>query len=158
MSQDTQMHLLVLSERIAALRANDPDTFKQWLAAGAHDLGEEAVAELMLEWMVPLLTQDEADSLREYLLRGGFLVVDDFHGTVQWAGFMRSMQKVFPDRSIVDVSQEDAIMSMHFEVDHEEPIPGLMAVRYGYTYEHDGYTPTWRGIYDDEGTSRSWSG
>lgn len=97
------------------------------------------------------LTQDEVDSLREYLLRGGFLVVDDFHGTVQWAGFMRSMQKVFPDRSIVDVSQEDSIMSMHFDVDHSEPIPGLMAVRYGYTYEHDGYTPSWKGIYDDEG-------
>ena len=63
MSQDTQMHLLLLSELIAALRANDPDTFKQWLAGGAQDLGEHAVAELMLEWMVPLLTQDEADRL-----------------------------------------------------------------------------------------------
>ena len=63
MSQDAQMHLLLLSELIAALRANDPDTFKQWLAGGAQDLGEHAVAELMLEWMVPLLTQDEADRL-----------------------------------------------------------------------------------------------
>ena len=61
MRRDTQMHLLLLSELIAALRANDPDTFKQWLAGGAQDLGEDAVAELMLEWMVPLLTQDEAD-------------------------------------------------------------------------------------------------
>ena len=63
MRQDTQMHLLLLSELIAALRANDPDTFKQWLAGGAQDLGEHAVAELMLEWMVPLLTPDEADRL-----------------------------------------------------------------------------------------------
>ena len=42
------MHLL-LSELIAALRANDPDTFKQCLAGGAQDLGEHAVAELMLD-------------------------------------------------------------------------------------------------------------
>ena len=49
MRQDTQMHLLLLSELIAALRANDPGTFKQWLAGGAQDLGEHAVAELMLE-------------------------------------------------------------------------------------------------------------
>ena len=63
MSQDTQMHLLLLSELIASLRSNDPDTFKQWLAAGAQDLGEQAVAELMLDWMVPLLKQDEADRL-----------------------------------------------------------------------------------------------
>ena len=58
-----QMHLLLLSELIAALRVNDPDTFKQWLEGVAQDLGEHAVAELMLEWMVPLLTQDEADRL-----------------------------------------------------------------------------------------------
>ena len=98
-----------------------------------------------------LFTQAEADNLREYLLRGGFLVVDDFHGTVQWAGFMRSMNMVFPDRPIVDVSAEDAIMSMHYDVDLENPIPGIMALRYGITYEHDGYAPARRGIYDDQG-------
>ena len=63
MSEDTQMHLLLRSKLIAALRANDPDSFKQWLPGGEQDLGEHAVAELMLEWMVPLLTQDEADRL-----------------------------------------------------------------------------------------------
>lgn len=99
-------------------------------------------------WM---LTQEEADNLREYLLRGGFLVVDDFHGSVQWAGFMRSMQRVFPDRPIVDVPQDTPIMNIHFDVDQSKPVPGIMALRFGQTWEHDGYTPTWRGIYDDEG-------
>jgi hypothetical protein len=98
-----------------------------------------------------LLTQEEADNLREYLLRGGFLVVDDFHGSVQWAGFMRSMEKVFPDRAIVDISEEDSIMNLHFDVYHSKPIPGIMALRWNVTYEHDGYKPTWRGIYDDDG-------
>ncbi len=98
-----------------------------------------------------LLTQDEADNLREYLLRGGFLVVDDFHGSVQWNGFMRSMQMVFPDRPIVDVTEEHSIMNMHFDVDMTKPIPGIMALRYGVTWEHDGYVPSWRGIYDDDG-------
>jgi hypothetical protein len=98
-----------------------------------------------------LLTQAEADNLREYLLRGGFLVVDDFHGTVQWAGFMRSMHMVFPDRPIVDVTAEDSIMGMHFDVDMTKHIPGIMALRYGVTWEHDGYVPTWKGIYDDDG-------
>lgn len=97
------------------------------------------------------LSDEEAAALREYLLRGGFLVVDDFHGSYQWAGFMRSMGKVFPDRPIVDVDEGDAIMRMHFEIDKSQPIPGIMALRYGNTFEHDGYVPTWRGIYDDEG-------
>ena len=98
-----------------------------------------------------LLSQEEADSLREYLLRGGFLVVDDFHGSVQWAGFMRSMQMVFPDRPIVDISEDHSVMNIHFDVDHSKPVPGIMALRGGGTWEHDGYKPTWRGIYDDDG-------
>ena len=43
------------------LRANDPDTFKQWIAGGVADLGEPAVAELLNDWFNPLLTQEEAD-------------------------------------------------------------------------------------------------
>lgn len=97
------------------------------------------------------LTREEADNLRDYLLRGGFLVVDDFHGTVQWHGFMQSMRRVFPGRPIVDVTEQHAIMNMHFELDHSKPIPGILALRAGVTFEHDGYVPTWRGIYDDDG-------
>ena len=41
----------------------NPDTFKHWLSDGVHELGEPSVAELMVEWMVPLLTQDKADRL-----------------------------------------------------------------------------------------------
>ncbi len=98
-----------------------------------------------------LLSDEEATTLREYLLRGGFLVVDDFHGSYQWAGFMRSMRKVFPDRPIVEIAEDDSVLSLHFDIDKQEPIPGIMALRYGNTWEHDGYTPTWRGIYDDDG-------
>lgn len=97
------------------------------------------------------LSDAEAANLREYLLRGGFLVVDDFHGSYQWSGFMRSMRKVFPDRSIEDIRPDNAVMNMHFDVDQTKPIPGIMALRYGVTWEHDGYTPTRRGIYDDDG-------
>ena len=98
-----------------------------------------------------LLSDEEAASLREYLLRGGFLVVDDFHGSYQWSGFMRSMRKVFPDRPIVEIEDGNSILNLHFDIDKTKPIPGIMALRYGVTWEHDGYTPTWRGIYDDDG-------
>ena len=42
---------------------NDPDTFKRWLSGGTQDLGTPAVAELMTDWMTPLLTQEDADRL-----------------------------------------------------------------------------------------------
>ena len=41
--------------------------------------------------------------VRDYLLRGGFLIVDDFHGTWEWDVFMASFKRVFPDRPVVDI-------------------------------------------------------
>ena len=63
MSFETQMHLLLLSELVSALRANDSDTFRKWLSGGIQDLGKPAIEELMIEWLNPLLAQDEADRL-----------------------------------------------------------------------------------------------
>ena len=63
MTYDAQMHLLLLSELVYALQANDPEMFKRWLAGGIQDLGKPAIEELMIEWLNPLLTQDEADRL-----------------------------------------------------------------------------------------------
>ena len=54
------MALLLLGELVTALRANDPDTFKRWLAGGVEDLGKPAVNELLMDWMAPLLTQEDA--------------------------------------------------------------------------------------------------
>jgi len=53
MTHDTQMHLLLLSELVFALRANDPETFKRWLTGGIQDLGKSAIEELMIEWLNP---------------------------------------------------------------------------------------------------------
>ena len=63
MQQDTRIALFLLTELVAALRANDPDTFKRWLCRGIQDLGKPAVTELLIDWMTPLLTQEEADRL-----------------------------------------------------------------------------------------------
>ena len=63
MTHDTQMHLLLLSEIVFALRDNDAEMFKRWVAGCNHDLGKAAVEDLMIEWLNPLLTQDEADRL-----------------------------------------------------------------------------------------------
>ncbi len=38
-------------------------------------------------WNLP---DDQASQLRDYLLRGGFLMVDDFHGTLEWNNFKRN--------------------------------------------------------------------
>jgi hypothetical protein len=54
------------------------------------------------------LTDDNCKKLREYLLRGGFLMTDDFHGTDEWEVFLSGMNRIFPDRPIVEIENSDA--------------------------------------------------
>ena len=55
MLHDTRITLFLFTELVAALRANDPDTFKRWLYGGIQDLGEPAVTELLLDWIDPFI-------------------------------------------------------------------------------------------------------
>ena len=97
------------------------------------------------------LTDTQAKSLREYLLRGGFFMCDDFHGTLEWENFVASMQRVFPERPIVEIENPDAIFHIIYDLDERYQVPGAQYLRSGRTYESDGITPRWRGIYDDKG-------
>ena len=95
---------------------------------------------------------EEATRLREYLLRGGFLIVDDFHGPYEWAEFSASMQRVFPDRPIIDIPDDDEIFHVLYDLDQRVQIPGRQAVYAGVTWEHpQGVPARWRGVYDDDG-------
>src|SRR5260370_11183788 len=49
------------------------------------------------------LTDAETARLREYLLRGGFLVVDDFWGPERGETFRDTMQRVLPGHAITDI-------------------------------------------------------
>ena len=61
MTLDTQMTLALLQELLLAIRANDAESFKGWLALGLEELGQQVVLELMQDWMSPLLTEMEHD-------------------------------------------------------------------------------------------------
>ena len=69
MLQNTRITLFLLVERVAALRANDPDLFKRWLSGGIQDLEEPVVEELLLDWLDPFLTVEEQDRLLGVHLR-----------------------------------------------------------------------------------------
>ena len=96
-------------------------------------------------------TVEEAARLREYLLRGGFLLVDDLHGEYDWAVFEAAMRRVFPDRPIVDIPKDDSMMHVFFDIDQRTQIPGKRHLRRygGETVVQMEGEPRWRGIYDD---------
>ena len=97
-----------------------------------------------------VLSNEEVVRLREYLLRGGFLMIDDFHGTREWAGFMSVMRKVFPERPVSEITGEDEVLHVLYDLDNRIQIPGIQTYWSGRTFEQDGVTPHWRGIYDDD--------
>jgi len=96
-------------------------------------------------------TPPQAAKLRDYLLKGGFLMVDDFHGTADWDNFLRGMRMVFPHRAIEDIPNPDEIFHVLYNLDDKFQVPGEQYVNTGRTYEKDGYVPKWRAIRDDQG-------
>jgi hypothetical protein len=98
------------------------------------------------EWGI---TDRQAKKLRDYLLRGGFFMADDFHGTVEWQVFEESMKRVFPDRPIVDIPDNDAIFHTVYDLNEKWQIVGRDHLYEGHKL--DGYVARWRGIYDDKG-------
>ncbi len=97
------------------------------------------------------LTDSQVQQMRDFLDRGGFFMCDDFHGTEEWDVFLETMQRVFPDREIVDIPDKDAIFHTIYDLDGRYQVPGAQYLRSGVTYEYDGYDPHWRGIYDNKG-------
>jgi hypothetical protein len=101
-------------------------------------------------WQLP---DDQAKQLREYLVRGGFFMVDDFHGDQEWDIFMQSMTRVFPDRPIEDIPDKDPIFHALYDLDERFQVPGAQYFESGRTYEkgETGKVPHWRCIRDDKG-------
>lgn len=97
------------------------------------------------------LTDTQAKTLREYLLRGGFIMMDDFWNADEYARFDESMRKVFPDHPVVDIDSKDAIFHTVYDLDDRYQVPGRWALDGGpMTRRAAGTTPHWMGIYDDK--------
>ena len=100
-----------------------------------------------------LLSGEEAARLREFLLRGGFLHVDDFWGLHQLENFVVQMAKVFPDRKLEPVPLTHEIFHTFFDIDTIMQIPNVSNGCYGgRTWESATDTvPRMLGIKDDAG-------
>jgi len=79
-------------------------------------------------------TAAEAALLRDYLLNGGFLHVDDNYGLDQ--SFRQAVKTLFPDRSLVEIPFSHPIY--HCVYDFPEGLPKI--------HEHDGGPPHGYGI------------
>jgi hypothetical protein len=126
------------------------DDIYNWPSAYAVEVGH---------WDLP---DQAAAQLREYLLRGGFLMVDDFHGSNardnegginEWELFTESLERVFPNRQVQDIPNSDAIFHTVSDLSDRFQVPGAQYFQTGITYEKGptGKEPHWRCVRDDQG-------
>ena len=103
------------------------------------------------------LSDAETARLREYLLRGGFLVVDDFWGPEEWEWFRQTMDRVLPNKPIIDIAESDTVMHVLYDIQEKDRtfIPGSRHLRRGpggtiQVVQPPGTAPAWRAMYDDK--------
>ena len=84
MPLETQMTLALLQELLMALRANDADGYKSWLALGIEELGRDVVGEVESEWMLPLLVEEERDRLMAWQLEVSPKVQQENFNSARW--------------------------------------------------------------------------
>jgi len=95
------------------------------------------------------LTDEQAAKIREYLLRGGFFYADDFWGPDEWRGFEVGMKKIFPNREIVELPDEEPLFHTVYDLSDRYQILGEWGLRRGP--RDGGITPRWMGVRDDKG-------
>lgn len=99
------------------------------------------------------LGNDELARLREYVRRGGFVVVDDFHGEYEWFVFADAMRRAFPDWPIMPLPESHPLMNVMYDLDQDTQIPGRRHLYRGTNGEIQAMLrgpAEWHGIYDDE--------
>src|SRR5262245_21805005 len=100
------------------------------------------------------LSAEETARLRQYLLKGGFLWVDDFWGTPAWEQWSQEIHRALPEYEIFDIPVDHPIRHMLFSVDTIEQVTNINNwLRTHNTSERgdDSPHPDFRGIADAKG-------
>jgi hypothetical protein len=97
----TKIHVERLSFRIVNL---DSDEVFRYPFAFVSEPGEME------------LTDREISNLREYINRGGFLLIDDFDGRWQFENFRRQMRLALPDQELQRLTIQHTIFNVFYEI------------------------------------------
>jgi len=63
------------------------------------------------------LTDHEVENLRQFIDRGGFVVMDDFDGSRDLSTLQRNLHRAFPDRDLVKLTIDHPIFNVFYRID-----------------------------------------
>jgi hypothetical protein len=152
---DADRHMMLVAKRLGGLNACE------WgfpISLADPDLRRFPFL-YSLEWGYATLTEEEVSGLRNYLMAGGLLMIDDFWGTQEWANFEHEIMRVLPGHRIIELPRDHVFFRIFYRIDGEIiQVPGAgegRAVQMGIpgarTWQRDGYQAHVRGILDEKG-------
>jgi hypothetical protein len=110
----------------------------------------------MLEVGSLIFSEEEVKALRSYLLRGGFLMVDDFWGESEWLNWQAQINRVLDpiEFEMEDLKLDHPIFNIVFKLEEYPQVPNIYywLDTGGRTSErYDSQVPHYRGIHDKTG-------
>ena len=107
------------------------------------------------------LTDQEVINLREFIGRGGFILMDDFDGAEQWSQMRSQVLRAFPETDFVPIPSEHVVYTVHTPLDNlqamSEYVPGGNITYYGL-YDDTGRLAIMAGHNNDLANFWDWYG
>ena len=116
-----------------ALALDDPELFKHPIA-------------MMWEPGFWIMTDAQAASLRAYMLKGGFVIFNDFE-TRQWENFEAQLRRVLPGAQLMTLDAGHPIFNVFFRI-------GKIDTPNPYNHHLRGMTPEYFGVFEDNDRNR----
>lgn len=127
---------------VAELTYAAADSGHNIIAVGSDEIFKYPVA-YMAEPGWWTMTEEEVANLRAYLLKGGFIIFDDFAGGSQGSNFVEQITRVVPGARLQELDPSHEIFHSFFEIDPElvrntiHPYYGLRAQFVGAFEDND---------------------
>jgi len=97
------------------------------------------------------LSPEQAARLREYLMRGGFIFLDDFWGEYEWDNVQEQFHKIVPEYEIRDLPLSHPIFHSYLDVEEVVQVPNIYNAQRGVTSEKGGIVPHYMGVENKNG-------
>jgi hypothetical protein len=97
------------------------------------------------------LTPEQAARLREYIMRGGFIFLDDFWGEDEWQNVQEQFRMIVPEYEIKDLPLNHPIFHSYLDVEEVVQVPNVYNAQRGVTSEKGGIVPHYMGVENKNG-------
>jgi hypothetical protein len=138
-----ERNFLVILDNLSSMMLRQEET-------NVYTLDDPGLSKHTVAWLTEpgywVPTEAEAKGLREWLQRGGFLIIDDFYYQQQWDVFERSMRMVIPDVRFVRLNVSHPIFNSFFTLTTLDGMhhPATEAARAEYYAVYENNDPAGR--------------